>query len=189
MTCFIPAGQTAADPHEQGQQSCPLHQEKVLTTGSLSTSHQQEWVPNKRHDFKWISQWTLNVWSEVSDSAVRSPAEEHVKSRARSEPNAPEGALWPQEGMIFGRTFNICSMCLPKRSSEHTLTFTRNENEPRLGSVIYRKIHLWAITEHPIWTTSVSSERGTVELVEPSGQNWTKSHLNITCHLHRTIIL
>lgn len=119
MTCFIPAGQTAADPHEQGQQSCPLHQEKVLTTGSLSTSHQQEWVPNKRHDFKWISQWTLNVWSEVSDSAVRSPAEEHVKSRARSEPNATEGALWPQEGMIFGRTFNMFNVSAKAKQWAH----------------------------------------------------------------------
>lgn len=50
MACFITAGQTAADPHEQGQQSCPLHQEKVLTT--VCTSHQQEWVPNKKQDFK-----------------------------------------------------------------------------------------------------------------------------------------
>lgn len=56
MACFITAGQTAADPHEQGQQSCPLHQEKVLTTVSMSTSHQQEWVPNNRCDFKWISE-------------------------------------------------------------------------------------------------------------------------------------
>lgn len=36
IACSITAGQTAADPHEQGQQSCPLHQEKVLTTVHLT---------------------------------------------------------------------------------------------------------------------------------------------------------
>lgn len=51
MACSITAGQTAADAHEQGQQSSPL-QQKALTTVPLSAALQQEWVPNKGCDFK-----------------------------------------------------------------------------------------------------------------------------------------
>lgn len=151
----------------------------------VSTSHRQEWVPNKRHDFKWISEWTLNVWSEVSDGAVRSPAEERVKAeldvnRPPQEPLCDLRREWSLDGP------SMCSLCRRQRSSFHGLTFRRNEKELRFMSVIYRKFHLWAITEHPIWTTSETLKGGTVVLEEPyssySGQTWTKSHLNITCH-------
>lgn len=161
-TCFITAGQTAADPCEQGQQSCPLHQEKVLTTGSVSTSHQQEWVPNKRHNFKWISEWTLNVeWSVWQRSQVSCWRACQKQSSVWTKRRRSRFVTWGGNDLW---TDLHCAQCV---SDSEALTFMRNENELSFMSVIYRMFHLWATTEHPIWMTSVTLKRGTVVLVEP----------------------
>lgn len=200
MACFITAGQTAADAHEQGQQSCPLHQ-KALTAVSLSTALQQEWVPNKGRDFKWISEWTLNVWT--LEWSVWQHSQElscwracQKQWRAQGQPTAAAATLWPDEGMIFGRTFSV--KCQRQWSSVHGLTFMRNEKR---AQVYVCNIQEVSPVRGNLWTSNMDNFSGIKERHSgagqgpsvTSGQTWTISHLNITCHngapLHCRIIL